>query len=84
MNNLLSIFSVGRPTWRFNLWTIYSLYFQWEDQHEGLTCEQFTQWKMDNDPENQTAGLARYLEDNGIGKWIILTCKEQWYYQKNL
>jgi len=22
---------------------------------------------MDNDPENQTAGLARYLEDNGIG-----------------
>ena len=47
---------------------IYSLFFQWEDQHEGLTCEQFTQWKMDNDPENQTAGLARYLEDNGIGK----------------
>jgi E3 ubiquitin-protein ligase RNF31 len=47
---------------------IYYLLFQWEDQHEGLTCEQFTQWKMDNDPENQTAGLARYLEDNGIGK----------------
>lgn len=38
----------------------------WEDQHEGLTCEQFTQWKMDNDPENQTLGLARYLENNGI------------------
>ncbi|XP_063439379.1 uncharacterized protein LOC134720797 [Mytilus trossulus] len=38
----------------------------WEDQHEGLTCEQYAQWKIDNDPENQTAGLARYLEDNGI------------------
>jgi hypothetical protein len=24
------------------MWTIYSLFFQWEDQHEGLTCEQFT------------------------------------------
>jgi len=57
-----------------------SFFFQWEDQHEGLTCEQFTQWKMDNDPENQTAGLARYLEDNGIGiKWIILTFKEKRY-----
>lgn len=38
----------------------------WEDQHAGLTCEQYAQWKIDNDPENQTAGLARYLEDNGI------------------
>lgn len=45
---------------------------QWEEQHEDLTCEQFRQWKIDNDPENQTAGLARYLEDNGIGNFHFI------------
>ncbi|XP_067651043.1 E3 ubiquitin-protein ligase RNF31-like isoform X2 [Haliotis asinina] len=39
---------------------------QWEDQHEGLTCEEFTQWKFDNDPGNQAAGLAKVLEESGI------------------
>ncbi|XP_064640262.1 E3 ubiquitin-protein ligase RNF31-like isoform X2 [Lineus longissimus] len=39
---------------------------KWEPQHEDLTCEQFTQWKYDNDPERQTAGLARHLQENGI------------------
>ncbi|XP_046562872.1 uncharacterized protein LOC124271750 [Haliotis rubra] len=39
---------------------------QWEDQHEGLTCEEFTQWKFDNDPENQAVGLAKVLEESGI------------------
>ncbi|KAJ8303183.1 hypothetical protein KUTeg_019579 [Tegillarca granosa] len=39
---------------------------QWEDQHEGLTCEEYNQWKIDNDPENQAAGLSKHLELNGI------------------
>ena len=41
---------------------------QWEDQHEGLTCDQFAQWKTDNDPEAQKAGLAAILKENGIRK----------------
>ncbi|RUS89414.1 hypothetical protein EGW08_002851, partial [Elysia chlorotica] len=39
---------------------------QWEDQHEGLTCEEFSQWKVDNDPTNQSVGLAKHLDENGI------------------
>lgn len=46
--------------------------FQWEDQHEGLTCEQYEQWKIDNDPSNQAVGLARHLEENGIGKHLLI------------
>uniref|UniRef100_A0A3P8W8T6 Ring finger protein 31 n=1 Tax=Cynoglossus semilaevis TaxID=244447 RepID=A0A3P8W8T6_CYNSE len=38
----------------------------WEPQHQDLTCEQFQQWKRDNDPEYQRQGLAGYLRDNGI------------------
>ena len=41
---------------------------QWEDQHDGIACEQFTTWKKDNDPELQAQGLAAYLDDEGIGK----------------
>ena len=40
---------------------------QWEDQHEGLACEQFAEWKKDNDPELQAQGLAAYLIEEGIG-----------------
>ena len=43
---------------------------QWEDQHEGITCEQFTAWKEANDPEFQAAGLAAHLKMNGIGRVI--------------
>ncbi|BFZ13030.1 hypothetical protein BsWGS_16069 [Bradybaena similaris] len=39
---------------------------EWEPQHEGLTCEQFAQWKIDNDPNNQSEGLAKHLDENGI------------------
>lgn len=39
---------------------------QWEDQHEGITCEQFAAWKEANDPEFQAAGLAAHLRMNGI------------------
>uniref|UniRef100_H3CTG2 Ring finger protein 31 n=1 Tax=Tetraodon nigroviridis TaxID=99883 RepID=H3CTG2_TETNG len=38
----------------------------WEPQHQDLSCEQFQQWKRDNDPEYQRQGLAGYLRDNGI------------------
>ncbi|XP_066578956.1 E3 ubiquitin-protein ligase RNF31 isoform X2 [Amia ocellicauda] len=38
----------------------------WEQQHAGLTCEQFQLWKRENDPEYQRQGLAGYLRDNGI------------------
>jgi len=40
---------------------------QWEDQHEGISCEAFQAWKEANDPETQAMGLARHLEENGIG-----------------
>ena len=43
---------------------------QWEDQHEGITCEQFAAWKEANDPEFQAAGLAAHLKMNGIGTGI--------------
>ncbi|XP_033753784.1 LOW QUALITY PROTEIN: E3 ubiquitin-protein ligase RNF31-like [Pecten maximus] len=46
--------------------TCYNCKKQWEDQHEGLNCEEFEQWKIDNDPENQAMGVARHLEINGI------------------
>ncbi|XP_043274207.1 E3 ubiquitin-protein ligase lubel isoform X2 [Venturia canescens] len=38
----------------------------WEKQHEGTTCEQFAAWKDENDPDNQAAGLAKHMDDNGI------------------
>ncbi|XP_061569952.1 E3 ubiquitin-protein ligase RNF31-like isoform X2 [Cololabis saira] len=38
----------------------------WEPQHQDVSCEQFQQWKRDNDPEYQKQGLAGYLRDNGI------------------
>ncbi|XP_028290354.1 E3 ubiquitin-protein ligase RNF31-like isoform X2 [Gouania willdenowi] len=38
----------------------------WEPQHQDVSCEQFQQWKRDNDPEYQRQGLAGYLRDNGI------------------
>ena len=52
---------------------------QWEGQHQGISCEQFAQWKRDNDPEAQELGLAALLNDNGIGrshpKQLTLLCK---------
>ncbi|XP_011050358.1 PREDICTED: uncharacterized protein LOC105143613 isoform X2 [Acromyrmex echinatior] len=38
----------------------------WEKQHEGISCEKFAAWKDENDPDNQAAGLAKHLADNGI------------------
>lgn len=44
---------------------------QWEATHEGRSCEQFAQWRIDNDPELQAQGLAAYLNEEGIGKRSI-------------
>ncbi len=41
---------------------------QWEAEHEDLSCEEFAQWKHDNDPEAQEQGLAAHLKSNGFGK----------------
>ncbi|XP_006835466.1 PREDICTED: E3 ubiquitin-protein ligase RNF31 isoform X2 [Chrysochloris asiatica] len=39
---------------------------QWEEQHQGRSCEDFQNWKRTNDPEYQAQGLAMYLQENGI------------------
>ncbi|XP_005377098.1 PREDICTED: E3 ubiquitin-protein ligase RNF31 isoform X2 [Chinchilla lanigera] len=39
---------------------------QWEEQHRGQSCEEFQNWKRNNDPEYQAQGLAMYLQENGI------------------
>lgn len=44
---------------------------QWEDQHKGVSCEQFQLWKRENDPEYQKQGLAGYLRDNGISEFLF-------------
>ena len=41
---------------------------QWEDQHEGITCEQFAAWK-----EASATGLEAHLKMNGIGTDIYLS-----------
>ncbi|GAB6027677.1 hypothetical protein CHUAL_001917 [Chamberlinius hualienensis] len=38
----------------------------WERQHEGTSCQQFEEWKKENDPEFQKHGLESYLAENGI------------------
>ncbi|KAF7647967.1 hypothetical protein LDENG_00163850 [Lucifuga dentata] len=46
----------------------------WEPQHQDLSCEQFQQWKRENDPEYQRQGLAGYLRDNGITSLSVSAC----------
>ncbi|XP_066985657.1 E3 ubiquitin-protein ligase lubel-like isoform X11 [Macrobrachium rosenbergii] len=38
----------------------------WEPAHEGISCEAFAQWKVDNDLEVQAQGVAKHLAENGI------------------
>ncbi|PAA90424.1 hypothetical protein BOX15_Mlig013308g2, partial [Macrostomum lignano] len=38
----------------------------WKDQHEGIDCDQFEKWLMDNDPEYQEKGVGFFLQANGI------------------
>lgn len=42
------------------------LCFKWEQQHEGISCEKFAEWKEANDPENQLSAVAKHLQENGI------------------
>lgn len=42
------------------------LYLQWEKQHEGLTCDQYTEWKDGNDPDKQNEGVTKHLQIHGI------------------
>ncbi|XP_015789646.2 LOW QUALITY PROTEIN: uncharacterized protein LOC107366537 [Tetranychus urticae] len=38
----------------------------WEEQHNGITCEQFTEWKRLNDPEYSENQLDLHLKQFGI------------------
>ncbi|KAF5304457.1 hypothetical protein FQA39_LY09653 [Lamprigera yunnana] len=38
----------------------------WEKQHEGISCEKFSEWKEANDPEYQASAVAKHLAENGI------------------
>ncbi|XP_078490746.1 E3 ubiquitin-protein ligase RNF31 [Ciona intestinalis] len=46
--------------------TCYDCKKPWEDQHEGISCIEFQQWKEMNDPDSQAAGLAAHLKEHGI------------------
>lgn len=39
---------------------------QWEEQHEGITCDQFAEWKELNDPDKQMEGVSQHLQLHGI------------------
>ena len=41
------------------------------DQHENITCQEFEQWKKDNDPNRQAEGVAVHLRENGIGMLML-------------
>lgn len=41
---------------------------QWEPQHQGLSCQEFLEWKRSNDPQYQAQGLAAYLQEHGISE----------------
>ena len=48
---------------------------KWEVQHDAVSCEDFAQWKQDNDPDVQKQGLAAHLNANGIGNdHVMRTC----------
>lgn len=53
-------------------YTCFECKLQWEEQHEGLSCEDFARWKQENDPKFQERGLSEYLEQNGIGSNVFL------------
>ena len=47
------------------------MFFQWEAQHDGVTCADFKAWKIANDPDNQMHGLQDHLAENGISKYFL-------------
>ncbi|XP_055490198.1 E3 ubiquitin-protein ligase RNF31-like [Leucoraja erinacea] len=46
--------------------TCFQCKIPWEPQHEGISCEQFKEWKQQNNPEYQARALDSYLKQNGI------------------
>lgn len=38
----------------------------WESQHDGLTCEKFSEWKELNDPDKQAEGVQKHLQLHGL------------------
>ncbi|XP_056149931.1 E3 ubiquitin-protein ligase RNF31 [Lampris incognitus] len=38
----------------------------WDPQHQGLSCSQFREWQLHNNPEHQRAMLDRLLSSNKI------------------
>ncbi|XP_026727020.1 uncharacterized protein LOC113493300 isoform X2 [Trichoplusia ni] len=38
----------------------------WTANHEGLSCEQYTAWLEDNDPERSVTAIQQHLRDNGL------------------
>ncbi|KAL4712904.1 hypothetical protein ACJJTC_011974, partial [Scirpophaga incertulas] len=38
----------------------------WSSNHEGLTCEQYTAWLEDNDPERSMTAVQQHLQENGL------------------
>ncbi|XP_051879051.1 E3 ubiquitin-protein ligase RNF31-like isoform X4 [Pristis pectinata] len=46
--------------------TCFQCKIPWEQQHEGISCEQFRMWKQQNNPEYQASALDIYLSKNGI------------------
>ncbi|XP_075439144.1 E3 ubiquitin-protein ligase RNF31-like isoform X2 [Ascaphus truei] len=38
----------------------------WKEQHEGISCDEFKRWKLNNQPNYQEERLNVYLTKNGI------------------
>merc|ERR1719347_1869281 len=38
----------------------------WEPQHEGISCQDFAQWKEENNPDTQQEGVEAHLAEHGI------------------
>jgi len=38
-----------------------------EPAHDDVSCEQFSQWKIENDRDLQAQRLAAFLNEEGIG-----------------
>lgn len=66
---MLPVQETGELTRNVTAGSLLWLPLQWEDQHTGLSCEEFAEWKRLNDPKFQKEGLAAHLQANGIGMY---------------
>ena len=68
-NSNFIISDVWSTYFRYELFflTVLFLTYQWEPQHDSLSCEAFAEWKVLNDPVYQREHLSAYLEEFGIG-----------------